>query len=214
MHALIVSLLQALSVLEVTAKRPAIQPGPAGSTINDVIKNISFAATRLYPPLRFDAENCLGGFWLQSNEYTHTATEPIENCAVTIDTSADYLYVLRDRTLLKVGTGAGAQITFEGRVYQTATLERFGRIACLGNKLYLFAPKLESQTEITLQVYDSQSLVSMPPLQVSLPAAKIIRPVDIVTDGALLYLVLLIEMEQPAICVHVLNAANGTRHLL
>lgn len=177
--------------------------------LNEVIKNVSFAAVRLFPPLRFDAENCLGGFWVQSNEYTHTATEPVENCAIAIDTSADYLYILRDKHLLKVGTDAGAQMTFAGRVYASATLEHFGRIACLGKKLYLFS-QLNSQS-VSLQVYDAQSLASMPPLNVELLAAKVIRFVDIVTDGQLLYLVLLVELEQPVVCVHVLNAENGTR---
>lgn len=161
--------------------------------------------------MRFDAENCLGGFWVQSNEAPHNMTQPIENSALAIDTRADYLYVLRDKQLLKVGTGVGEHITIEGRVYHSSTVECFGRMACSKDKLYVYPPTQAAPTEAVLHVYDAQSLIAMPPVKIALPEHKMIRPADVITDGVLLYLVIVIEGEQhPAICVHVVDPEKGT----
>ena len=164
--------------------------------------------------MRFDAENCLGGFWVQSNEFPHTSTEPRENYAMTTDSAGDYLYILREKQLLKVGTGAGEHITFEGRVYHSAELAQFGRIACLQNKLYLYSSVFANAAEAVVDVYDATSLAPLIPLVVPVPVqGKLLRPVDIVTDGTNLYLVHLIEQmgnDQHVILVHELNADNRT----
>lgn len=202
-----------LTLLKVTTKHPELQPGASLDTLTDVLKNISFAATRLFPPMRFDAENCLGGFWVQSSAFTHTTTEPLESCALAIDASADYLFILRKRQLIKVGTGAGEHVTFEGHVYLSAEVAVHGRMACLQNKLFLYEPVASADpATAVLHVYDAQSLLALPDVTVTLPPGKVIRPVDIVTDGTYLYLVLLsADDSQPAgIIVHVVSPTDCT----